>query len=388
MDRILSGGMDMSNKELFDMPKLGFGLMRLPMKGDEIDLEQVCQMVDACLDKGFRYFDTAYVYHGGNSERVVKEALVKRHPRESFQIATKLPAWELKKPEDVQRIFNEQLERTGVEYFDFYLLHSIEEGHLPSYDKFNCWEWALRMKEQGFIRHFGFSFHDSPELLDEILTKHPEVEFVQLQINYADWDNKLVQSRKCYEVARKHNKPIIIMEPVKGGTLANLPPELQEMYHNLEPNRSMASWALRYCASLDGIMTILSGMSSLEQMEDNLNTMVSFEPLSKEEQDCITKVKELLLKAPTIQCTSCRYCVDGCPQKIRIPDMFSAMNTLITYGEDARPYFYYGGITKDGNKASTCIQCGQCETVCPQHLLILELLRDVSEVFDRPERVG
>jgi predicted aldo/keto reductase-like oxidoreductase len=225
-------------------------------------------------------------------------------------------------------------------------------------------------------------------LLDEILTKHPEAEFVQLQINYADWDNKLVQSRKCYEVARKHNKPIIIMEPVKGGTLANLPPELEVMYRNLEPNRSMASWALRYCASLDGIMTILSGMSSLEQMEDNLNTMVNFEPLSKEEQDCITKVKELLLKAPTIQCTSCRYCVDGCPQKIRIPDMFSAMNTLITYGEDARPYFYYGGITKDGNKASTCIQCGQCETVCPQHLLIIELLRDVSEVFDRPERVG
>ncbi|MDP4090834.1 MAG: aldo/keto reductase [Bacillota bacterium] len=369
--------------DLAKMPKLGFGLMRLPSIEEEVDIEQVNRMVDAYLEKGFNYFDTAYVYGGGKSECSVKEALVKRHPRESFMVATKLPAWELKTEADVERIFNTQLERTGAGYFDFYLLHSIEEGNIGRYDEFNCWQWAMKKKEEGLIKHFGFSFHDSPELLDKVLTEHPEVEFVQLQINYADWTNKIVQSGKNYEVARKHNVPIIVMEPVKGGMLAAFQPELESMLKNLRPDSSIASWALRFVASQEGIMTILSGMSSMEQMEDNLKTMSEFEPLSKEESDCLEVVTEKLLSAPTIQCTACRYCVDGCPQGIKIPDIFRAFNTIKTYGEDMRPHFFYGGLTSDGHTASTCIQCGQCESVCPQHLEIINYLSEASEVFDK-----
>jgi predicted aldo/keto reductase-like oxidoreductase len=375
----------MSKNELLTMPKLGFGLMRLPMRENEIDMDQVCEMVDACLEKGFHYFDTAYIYHGGKSEGVVKEALVKRHPRESFQVATKLPAWELKTQADVQRIFDEQLERTGAEYFDYYLLHSVEEGHLEKYNEFQCWEWALKMKQKGLIKHFGFSFHDSPELLDEVLAAHPEVEFVQLQINYADWDNKIVQSGKCYEVARKYDKPIIVMEPVKGGTLANLTPELEEILKKLRPDDSIASWAFRYLASLDGIMTILSGMSDMDQMKDNLKTMSEFQPFTHAEQEGLNQVTEILLSAPTIPCTGCRYCVDGCPQQILIPDMIRAFNTIKTYGEDMRPHFFYEGLTGDGHKADTCIQCGLCETVCPQHLEVVNIIKDVSSVFDKKQ---
>lgn len=372
-----------SSNKLSNMPKLGFGMMRLPFKGEDIDIEQVCRMVDSCLEKGFNYFDSAYVYNKGKSECAMKEALVKRHPRESFMLATKLPAWELKTEADVQRIFDEQLERTGAGYFDFYLLHSVEEGHLPKYNSFNCWEWAMKMKEKGLIKHFGFSFHDSSELLDKVLTEHPEAEFVQLQINYADWTNKIVQSGKCYEVARKHNKQIIVMEPIKGGTLATLQPELEYMLKKLRPDSSIASWALRFVAAKEGIMTVLSGMSSIEQMEDNLKTMTNFEPLSKEESDCLNLVTEKLLSAPTVPCTGCGYCVDGCPQEIRIPDVIRALNTIKTYGEDNRPRVFYRGITKDGHKASICIECGQCESVCPQHLEIIKVLSEATDVFDK-----
>lgn len=372
-----------SNIELSNMPKLGFGMMRLPFIGEEVDMQQVYRMVDAYLEKGFNYFDTAYVYSGGKSECAIKEALVKRHPRESFFLATKLPAWELKTDADVQRIFDEQMERTGAGYFDFYLLHSIEEGNISKYDGFNCWQWAKKMKEKGLIKHLGFSFHDSPELLDKVLTDHPEAEFVQLQINYADWTNKIVQSGKCYEVARKHNKPIIVMEPVKGGTLASFKPELENMLKKLCPDSSVASWALRFVASKEGIMTILSGMSSMEQMEDNLNTMTNFKPLSKEESDCLDVVTEKLLSAPTVPCTGCRYCVDGCPKGIKIPDIISALNTIKTYGENNRPHFFYNGLTSGGHKASSCVQCGQCESVCPQHLKIIDVMSEAAEVFDK-----
>ncbi|SCP98792.1 aldo/keto reductase [Anaerobium acetethylicum] len=373
----------MNNNNLLQMPKLGFGLMRLPENENGIDLEQVCQMVDLCLEKGFNYFDTAYIYHSGKSESIVREALTSRHPRESFFLATKLPAWELNTEADIQRVFDEQLERTGAGYFDFYLLHSIEEGHLKKYDGFHCWEWAMKMKEKGLIKHFGFSFHDTPELLDQVLTAHPEAEFVQLQINYADWENKLVQSGKCYEVARKHNKPIIVMEPVKGGTLASLPPELEAMLKELRPDDSIASWALRYVASLDGIMTILSGMSNLEQMQDNLKTMGDFSPLSEKEREHLNLMTEKLLAADTIPCTGCRYCVDGCPQQILIPDMIRAFNTVKTYKGDQRPFFFYDSLTKDGHRASACVQCGVCESVCPQHLQVIDIVREISEVFDK-----
>lgn len=371
------------SNDFSNMPKMGFGLMRLPFIGQEVDIEQVCRMVDACLEKGFNYFDSAYVYNKGKSECVMKEALVKRHSRESFMLATKLPAWELKSEADVQRIFDEQLERTGAGYFDFYLLHSVEGGHLPKYDGFNCWEWAMKMKEKGLIKHFGFSFHDSPEVLDKALTDHPEAEFVQLQINYADWTNKIVQAGKCYDVARKHNKPIIVMEPIKGGTLAAFQPELEDMLKKLRPDSSVASWALRFVAAKEGIMTVLSGMSSMEQMEDNLKTMINFEPLTKEESNCLDVVTKKLLSAPNVPCTGCSYCVDGCPQEIKIPDIIRALNTIKTYGDDMRPHLFYKGLTKDGHKASTCIQCGQCESVCPQHLEIINVMNEAKEVFDK-----
>lgn len=368
---------------MLDMPKLGFGMMRLPLIENDIDVEQVCNMVDACIENGFNYFDSAYVYHGGMSEHLMKEALVKRHSREAFKLATKLPAWELKSEVDIQRIFDKQLERTGAGYFDFYLLHSVEEGHLPKYDGFNCWEWAIKMKEKGLIKHFGFSYHDSPELLDKLLSDHPEVEFVQLQINYVDWTNQLVQSGKCYEVACKHNKPIIVMEPVKGGLLANLDSEIDAILKENRPDRSDASWALRFVASLDGVMTVLSGMSNMEHINDNIKTMKNFEPLTEEERGCIEIVTQKLLSTPTVQCTGCRYCVDGCPEKIMIPDIIRALNTNRTYGEtDKRPFFFYNALTANGYRASNCIQCGQCESVCPQHLHIIDAMGEAGKVFD------
>ncbi len=268
--------------QLNTMPKLGFGLMRLPEKEGKIDIERVCHMVDAYMQAGMNYFDTAYVYHGGNSEKAIKEALVKRYPREQFMLATKLPAWCMKAPEDRDRIFNEQLERCGVDYFDFYLLHSIEDGgNGETYECLDCYNWGLQKKAEGQIRHFGFSFHGSTAYLTQILDAHPEVEFVQIQLNYADWKNPVVRSGELYEILHSRNIPMIIMEPVKGGTLAKLTPELEAMYKAVRPDASIASWALRFVGSLPGVMTILSGMSTEEQMKDNIGTFAHFEPLTE-----------------------------------------------------------------------------------------------------------
>ena len=370
--------------DLKTMPKLGFGLMRLPEKDGTIDIEHLSRMVDAYMQSGMNYFDTAYVYHGGNSEKAIREALVKRYPRDRFMLATKLPAWCMKTPEDRDRIFNEQCERCGVDYFDFYLLHSIEDGgNGETYERLDCFNWALQKKAEGKIRHFGFSFHGSPAYLIQVLDKHPEVEFVQIQLNYADWKNPVVRSGELYEILHGRNIPMIIMEPVKGGTLASLTPELEAMYKAIRPEASVASWALRFVGSLPGVMTILSGMSTRDQMEDNLSTFRNFEPLSAEEKKTVEKVKTIMLNVPQIGCTSCRYCTPGCPMNISIPDVFRALNTMTLYGDVFRPKaFYCGVIGLVHGRASECIGCGQCEGVCPQHLPIISLLKEASSKLD------
>ncbi len=366
------------------IPKLGFGLMRLPEAGGKIDISRVSRMVDAYMQAGMNYFDTAYVYHGGNSEKAIREALVRRYPRESFMLADKLPAWCMKQPEDRDRIFGEQLERCGVDYFDFYLLHSIEDGsNGETYEKLDCFSWGLQKKAEGKIRHFGFSFHGSPAYLVRVLDAHPEVEFVQIQLNYADWENPVVRSGELYEILHARNIPMVIMEPVKGGTLAKLTPGLEEMYRAARPDASVASWALRFVGSLPGVMTILSGMSTAEQMADNIGTFVNFEPLSGSEKKLVESVREIMLNVPQIGCTSCRYCTPGCPMKIAIPDVFRAVNTMSLYGDIFRPKAFYGGLIGQGyGRASDCIGCGQCESVCPQHLPVISLLKDAAGKLD------
>ena len=366
------------------MPKLGFGLMRLPEQDGVIDMEQVCRMVDHYMKSGMNYFDTAYVYHGGKSEVAAREALVKRYPRERFMLATKLPAWEIKEEADVERLFDEQLERAGVDFFDFYLLHSVEDGsNYDTYVKYDCFKWGMQKKAEGKIRHFGFSYHGSPELLEEVLDLHPEVEFVQIQLNYLDRTNPVVRSQDLYEILRDRNMPIIVMEPVRGGMLAGMDPAIEAKFKARQPEKSVASWALRFVGSLPGVMTILSGMSSEEQMLDNLKTFTDFEPLADDELKIINEVTEKLLCMPQIGCTACKYCCDGCPMQISIPDVFRTVNTLRRYPDDWRSKNFYEGLITRSGKASDCIGCGQCEGVCPQHLPIIDLLKEAAEMLGR-----
>ena len=366
------------------MPKLGFGLMRLPEQDGVIDMEQVCRMVDHYMKSGMNYFDTAYVYHGGKSEVAAREALVKRYPRERFMLATKLPAWEIKEEADVERLFDEQLERAGVDFFDFYLLHSVEDGsNYDTYVKYDCFKWGMQKKAEGKIRHFGFSYHGSPELLEEVLDLHPEVEFVQIQLNYLDRTNPVVRSQDLYEIHRDRNMPIIVMEPVRGGMLAGMDPAIEAKFKARQPEKSVASWALRFVGSLPGVMTILSGMSSEEQMLDNLKTFTDFEPLADDEMTIINEVTEKLLCMPQIGCTACKYCCDGCPMQISIPDVFRTVNTLRRYPDDWRSKNFYEGLITRSGKASDCIGCGQCEGVCPQHLPIIDLLKEAAEMLGR-----
>jgi predicted aldo/keto reductase-like oxidoreductase len=369
--------------DLSVMPKLGFGLMRLPEIDGVIDHEHVCRMVDKYMAAGMNYFDTAYIYHGGKSEPAAREALVKRYPRDSFMIATKLPAWELKSKDDIEKVFNDQLQKTGVDYFDFYLLHSVEDGgNYDTYVKYDCFEWGLKKQAEGKIKHFGFSYHGSPELLEEILDKHPTPEFVQIQFNYLDRTNPVVRSQRLYEILRDRNIPIIVMEPVRGGMLASMAPEIEAKFKAVRPDKSIASWALRFVGSLPGIMTILSGMSSEEQMDDNIGTFKNFEPLTDEEFAVVDEVTEKLLGIPQIGCTACKYCCDGCPMQISIPDVFRTINTLRRYPDDWRSKNFYAGLVQRSGKASDCIACGQCEGVCPQHLPIIELLKEAAEILD------
>lgn len=366
-----------------NIKKLGFGLMRLPMSGDKIDIEQTKSMVDEFMSKGFTYFDTAYVYgEDGASEKAAKEAVVDRYPREAFQLASKLPIWCCDTKEDMQKVFDASLERTGAGYFDFYLQHSLSKDKLQKLDDFGAWDFVAELKEKGLVKHMGFSFHDTAEVLDEILSKHPEQEFVQLQINYNDWESESVQSGKCYEVARKHGKPVIIMEPVRGGSLAVLTPEIQNIFRSVQPDMSIASWAIRFAASLDGVITVLSGMSDTEQMRDNLNTTAEPVVLSETERETIKKVADILRNTPTIPCTSCKYCTEGCPSAVNIPELFKVNNRRAVYGNIDATKSRYDEITKSGGKASDCVECGQCENVCPQHIGIIGLLKEIAEDFE------
>lgn len=363
-----------------EIPKLGFGLMRLPKKGLSIDIRQTEQMVDAFLEAGFTYFDTAYVYPG--SEAAAKKALIDRHPRESYTLATKLNVMIAPTAKMAKKQFETSLERTGAGYFDYYLLHALMENNYARYDKLHLWDFVNEQKEKGLIKHVGFSFHSGPQLLEKLLQEHPEVDFVQLQINYADWENQSVTSRANYEVARKYGKSIVIMEPVKGGALAEPPAEVQKLFKEYQPDMSYASWAIRFAASLDGILTVLSGMSDTQQMADNLSYMKDFKPLNEEEQKIIQEAQRILGKSATIPCTACRYCVEGCPKKIPIPEIFSAMNKRLGSGQLSEASEDYLKATEGKGKASECIACGQCERACPQHLEITKHLKECEDALE------
>lgn len=370
--------------------KLGFGLMRLPLNDKsnpaDIDMEQLKQMVDLFMENGFTYFDTAWMYNAFASESAAKEALVSRYPRESFTLATKLHAGFIETKEDRDKIFNTQLERTGAGYFDYYLIHGIEATMIEKYESLECFDWLLEKKAAGLVKHAGFSFHDTPEMLEEILTKHPEMEFVQLQINYLDWESEWIRSRACYEVAERHGKPVIVMEPVKGGTLAKVPTEAEALFKEHDASMSVPSWAIRFAASLPNVMVVLSGMSSIDQMKDNLSYMKEFRPLSEEEQKICFKAADIINSQIAIPCTGCSYCTEGCPMNIAIPQYFSI------YNEDMREHLEEKGwtinftnyeiISGTRGKASDCIACGQCEGVCPQHLSIIDYLKDVAAHYE------
>lgn len=367
------------------MGKLGFGLMRLPVidkDQNKIDIEKVKDMADDFISAGGTYFDTAYVYHNGYSETAFKEAVVKRYPRESFTIADKLPMFIIKTADEMPVIFDKQLERCGVDYFDYYLLHSLGKISYETTTKIKAFEFVMQKKAEGKIKHVGFSFHDSPELLDKILCEHPETEFVQLQINYLDWEDASIRSKECYEVAVKHKKPVIVMEPVKGGALADVPETAAELFKNYSPECSVASWAIRYTASLENVMTVLSGMSTKEQMQDNLSYMKNFQPLNPEELSIISNAADIIKASISIPCTECRYCIADaeCPSNIAIPDYFAIYNNLKRFEDSQKDvaYTYYENLNQTYGKASECIKCGKCEKHCPQHLPIRKYLEHVA----------
>lgn len=363
-----------------EVKKLGFGLMRLPRKKVRIDIEHTSRMVDTFLENGFTYFDTAYVYTG--SETATRRALVERHPRESYLLASKINASAAPTEKEVKAELATSLRRTGAKYFDYYLLHSLMEKNYDKYDNFNIWEFAEKEKEKGRIKHYGFSFHGGPELLDELLTEHPDAEFVQLQINYADWENPEVRSREVYEVARKHGKSIIIMEPVKGGKLADPPEEIKKIFKEVNPDASYASWAIRFAASLDGVITVLSGMSNMEQMENNISYMKDFAPLNEKEREAIRKAQAVYNKLNDVPCTACKYCVEGCPKGIKIPDIFAARNKQLSLGQLEEAKKDYDAVTANSGKASDCIACGQCEKACPQNIEIIKQLKACAEAYE------
>ena len=362
----------------------GFGCMRLPMNGDQVDIAETTRMVDEFLAQGFNYFDTAHGYIGGKSELALKVCLTSRYPREAYSLTDKLTDSYFKTETDIRPFFESQLEACGVDYFDFYLMHSQNADNFKKFKACRAYETAFALKAEGRIRHVGLSFHDRAEVLDQILTEYPQIEVVQIQFNYLDYDDIAVQSRKCYEVCRKHGKPVLVMEPVKGGSLVNLPEEAKKVLDDLHGG-SPASYAIRFAAGFPGMMMVLSGMSDLEQMKDNLSYMRDFKPLNETELAAVNKVKEIFHKMNMIPCTACRYCVEGCPKQISIPDLFAIMNIKQLHHDWNADYYYEEVHTAPGRRASDCLKCGKCEKICPQHLPIRKLLEEIAKEFDKPE---
>lgn len=370
------------------MKKLAFGLMRLPQLDENdatsVDIERVKGMVDTFIERGFCYFDTAAPYHGKHSEIAFREAVVKRYPRESYIVADKLSLGMIDKAEDMQSFFDGQMERTGLDYIDIYLLHALGKDSYAKAQAFKAFEFAAQKKAEGKVKHVGFSFHDSAEVLDQILTEHPEVEYVQLQINYLDWEDEHVQSRECYEVAVKHGKKVLVMEPVKGGALAKVSPQVEALLKSYHPTASPAAWAIRFVASLSQVVMVLSGMSNEEQIDDNTSFMQNFQQLNKKELEILEKAADMIRNDIAVPCTGCAYCVDDCPQKIAIPEYFAMYNKVKRFQGSGLNWEKqkYTNKAKERGKASDCIECGLCEGHCPQHLEIRKFLKDVAEVFE------
>ena len=364
--------------------KLGFGLMRLPLLDEKdkgsIDIELTKKMVDEFIARGFTYFDTAWMYCKFKSENAVKEALVDRYPRDSYTLASKLHSFYFKTVEEREALFEEQFKKTGVDYFDYYLIHDVNSESYEVYEKFDCFTWIQEKKAQGLVKKIGLSFHATADLLDEILTKHPEMEFVQLQINYLDWESDVVQSRKCYEVAVKHGKPVVVMEPVRGGRLVNVPEEVEKMFKEADPDMSIPSWAIRFAASLDNVFMVLSGMSNMEQLLDNTDYMKEFKPLSEEEMDMMYRAADIIRSYNRVPCTGCAYCLDGCPASIAIPEYFEIFNSDLRGESDQKEK--YRKLKKTQAKASDCVGCGQCEAICPQHIHIIDELKALVKHFE------
>lgn len=373
----------MSNPFFSEIKKnFGFGCMRLPMSADKVDMEQFREMVDIFMENGFNYFDTAHVYVSGQSETAIREAISTRYPRDSFILTNKLSTHCFNSQEEIRPLFHEQLEACGVDYFDFYLMHAQDGAIYEKFRRCNAYETALELKAEGKIRHFGISFHDKADVLERILTDYPQIETVQIQFNYVDYEDASVEGRKVYEVCEKFGKPVIVMEPVKGGSLVNLPENAQKIFDDLHSGMSNASYALRFVGSFPNVCMILSGMSNLEQMNDNISFMKDFQPLSDTEMKAVQKVFAIFRSMNMIPCTACHYCTDGCPMNIRIPDLFSCYNLKTTFNNWNQDYYYSNILTRENGKASDCLKCGQCEEICPQHLKITELLEDVVKEFE------
>ncbi|MBE6686075.1 MAG: 4Fe-4S dicluster domain-containing protein [Ruminococcaceae bacterium] len=359
----------------------GFGCMRLPTVNDDIDHNAFSEMVDTFLEAGFNYFDTAHGYHGGKSEIAVRECLVKRHPRESFLLCNKLSTNFFEREEEIIPFFENQLEWCGVDYFDYYLLHAQDRNLYEKYMKCNAYEHVKTFKDQGRVKHIGISFHDKADVLERILTEHPEIEIVQIQFNYVDYEDQSVESKKVYEVCRRFNKPVIVMEPVRGGSLVRLPDEAKRVFDTFGGG-SYASYAIRFAAGFEGVMMVLSGMGDLAMVKDNISYMSDFKPLNEAEREAVDKVCSILTEKDLIPCTACNYCTDSCPMNIPIPDFFSCLNAKKRFNTWNSNY-YYGIYTQRDAKASDCIECGACEALCPQHLNIRYLLKDVAKEFEK-----